>query len=219
MKTWLSVCVGFTLLVLATPTLAQNRALKPKAHKPVSPPVGVVPADMSPEAAEVVWLYHHNGTHDDVLHYVNSSHADFKLSVEDVNYLKDIGVSTEVVFAMIRSPEARENVLRLRDREPMWPVANHPQGKQEEPQNALANHNQIQTEDVNVNLEHEHVPHYYGPANGYPHPYPVPVPQGQFNGVPLPQGQPYYAPGQVPVPQGQYYGYPAPAPVPVPQGQ
>src|SRR3954469_7374534 len=105
----LVMSVGLGLLLLDTSVTAQNA--KNSKHKPVSRRVGTVPADMSPEDAEVVWLHHHNASSDSVLRYVNLSHANFKLSVQDVNYLKDIGISTEIVFAMLRTPEGRENVV------------------------------------------------------------------------------------------------------------
>ena len=124
-RLWLGsiLSAGVALVVFATPVAGQNAAANSRpARKAVARPVGTVPADISPEAAEVVWLYHHNASHGAILHYVNNSTADFKLSVEDVNYLKDIGITTDVVFAMLRSPKARENVLRLREREPMQRV-------------------------------------------------------------------------------------------------
>lgn len=98
-------CAVLTLLFAATPARARDaRASGSKgANKLVSPSVGLLPEDISPEAAEVVWLYHHGFENQKLLRYVNRSHADFKLSIVDVNYLKDIGLSTEVVIAMVRT--------------------------------------------------------------------------------------------------------------------
>jgi hypothetical protein len=193
----LVMSAGLGLVLLTTSVTAQN-ANKSKSHKPASRRVGTVPQDMSSEAAEVVWLHHHNSPSDSLLRYVNSSHANFKLSVQDVNYLKDIGISTEIVFAMLRTPEGRENVVRLKDREPKW-HSKKPAEKHEAPQNALENHEMVQTE-LEVQPEDNPVPEYYGPAD-HPHAYPYqqghPYLQGRpyLQGQPYPQGQPYYAPG------------------------
>jgi len=111
-------CAVLTLLFAATPAQAKDaKGVSKGANKLVSPSVGLPPEDISPEAAEVVWLYHHGLGNEKLLRYVNRSHADFKLSVTDVNYLKDIGLSTDVVVAMVRTDKVREDVARLRSRE------------------------------------------------------------------------------------------------------
>ena len=184
----LMLSAGVALIVFVTPVAAQNS--KP-AHKVIAPPVGTVPADISPEAAEVVWLYHHNASHGAILHYVNNSTADFKLSVEDVNYLKDIGVTTDVVFAMVRSPKARENVLRLRDREPLQRVSRHQ--KPEEPETALQNIEFRQNQPTDANPQSNVAPQNSAPANNVPNNVPA---------EPVPQGRPYYGP-----PPGALRGY------------
>jgi hypothetical protein len=101
-----------------------------------------VPSDISSEAAEVVWLYHKGLSNGELLHYVNRSHADFKLSVKDVNYLSDIGVASPVVFAMLRGPSTREDVVRLRNRLPQYRPAKMPKRvaiDPDQPQAALDN--------------------------------------------------------------------------------
>ncbi|MGZ4963317.1 MAG: hypothetical protein ACXWJB_03410 [Limisphaerales bacterium] len=112
------------LTLLAIPAQARDaRVASKRANKVVTPSVGLLPEDITPEAAEVVWLYHHGLENEKLLRYVNRSHADFNLSVVDVNYLKDIGLSTDVVVAMVRTDKAREEVARLRSRERLLHVS------------------------------------------------------------------------------------------------
>jgi hypothetical protein len=163
-------CAALGILLAATSISAQNRpSANPKsksARQPVSPPIGVIPADMTPEAAEVVWLYHHNSTPEGMLQYINNSHTDFKLSVEDVNYLKDIGLPTDIVFAMIRTPQARENIVSLRNREPLWPA---PKGvKQERPQPALENIDYRRTQQLEATPDLSTATKTYSPTNTMP---------------------------------------------------
>lgn len=199
-------CAALTLALLgATSAVAKDGAPTASKHKAgpgVDPrPVGTVPKDISPEAAEIVWLFHHGSDNEKLLYYVNMSHQDFKLSVDDVNYLKDIGISTDVVFAMIRTPQARENIVRLRSHQPMWRVSKH-KAKQEEPQTALQNIELREEQQLDAAPENHGVPEYYGPANNAPYPHPLPqrYPNGTFvpgpynrfdNGVPHP-GEPGY---------------------------
>jgi hypothetical protein len=203
MKIWISAALvlSATFVLTATPVVAQNASSKSKSvRQPVRRPVGTVPADISPEAAEVVWLYHHNSTTDGLLHYINNSHADFKLSVEDVNYLKDIGISTDVVFAMVRSPQARERVLALRDREPMHRVTNH--AKQQEPQTAFQNIDFRQNQPMEANPENSAAPkseNNVAPKNSGP--------SDNVPAQPVPQAPPYGAPGYNGIRPG-YPGYP-----------
>src|SRR4051812_22959305 len=100
----MGLCAGLVLVVSVTPVRAKGHArgaslakVANATPKPVKkgklsfPTVGAVPEDISPEAAQVVWLFHHGFRNEELLHYVNRSHADFALSVGDFNYLKDVG--------------------------------------------------------------------------------------------------------------------------------
>jgi len=182
-RIWIALFMvtGLGGLLLATPVTAQNA--KSSKQKTASPPIGTLPDDISPQAAQVVWLHHHNASRDAILHYVNRSHADFKLSVHDVNYLKDIGVSTEIVFAMIRSAPARENIVRLRDRQPHWHVAKNAKNETEAPNNSLANSETLATPATDVDYRQNGVPNNYGPALRGPG-YPAGPGRGQYYGVP-----------------------------------
>lgn len=214
------ISAALGLLLAATPTAAKDTARVDPKHKTTqnvdAHPVGTVPEDISPEAAEVVWLFHHGLENYKLLDYVNRSHQEFKLSVEDVNYLKDIGVPTDVVFAMIRTPQARENIVRLRNHEPIWRVKNT-NPKQEEPQPALENIDFRRTQQLD-NSDNNPVPQYYGPANVPEHPpRGVPPPNNPYGVLPpnnnnfndhvLRPGDPGYngpnANGQPTVPNGQ----------------
>lgn len=184
-----------------SPHLLAQKAPRPKSvkhpRKGTNPGVGELPADVSPEAAEVVYLYHHGFTSGELLHYVNKSHADFKLTPWDVNYLKDVGISTDVVVAMIRNPKARENVARLRQRLPGWATeALYGQAKKQNgvPHNTAEHMNEEPTEPVNAPREEYGIPNYYGPSY-YPH------------GQPMPNGYPGYPYGPGPG-YDQYDGHP-----------
>jgi hypothetical protein len=186
----LVISTALAVGLMATSVAAQNASSKSKsARPPVSRPVGTVPSDISAEAAEVVWLFHHNSTAGGLLHYINNSHADFKLSVQDVNYLKDIGISTDVVFAMIRTPQARERLLTFQEREPMHHVTHHPQ--QEQPQTALQNIDFRQNEPMDAGADNSVAPNSSAPAHD------IPV-------QPVPQGHPFYGPGVAPLPGNGY---------------
>lgn len=189
------------------PKLASSKPGK-GAHKGANPGVGAVPEDISPEAAEVVWLYHHGFSDDELRHYVIRSHADFKMSVDDVNYLKDIGISTDVIVAMARPAQARENVARMRERLPGWAKeALFSKGKPGE--HKAAEPAEVSNEPVNDNFEQYGIPNYYGPSDQR-HGYPVP-PQGYPYGPGPGYGPGYdyrgYGPGSGYDPYNRYNGY------------
>jgi hypothetical protein len=60
-----------------------------------------VPADLTPGANEVIRLSEAGSTEEVVLGYVNRSTAAFNLSADDILYLKDIGISSPVITAML----------------------------------------------------------------------------------------------------------------------
>jgi hypothetical protein len=65
-----------------------------------------IPASLSPGAAEVVRLATSGVGDEVVLAYIKNSQAAFNLSAEDVLYLKDIGLSSEVTSAMLNHDSA-----------------------------------------------------------------------------------------------------------------
>src|SRR5262249_28178556 len=79
---------------------ANNGHTAPKhvAHKPAQPAqkpkpnyvpddVPGAPPELSPDAALVVRLYKSGFNRDDLLHYVNRSHADYKMSLSSFNHM------------------------------------------------------------------------------------------------------------------------------------
>src|SRR6267378_3661769 len=74
-----------------------------QAQGPVTPP-----SDISPAAAEVIKLASSGVADDVILAYINNSQGSFELSANEVLYLKDLGISSQVVTAMIN----RDTTLR-----------------------------------------------------------------------------------------------------------
>jgi hypothetical protein len=72
-----------------------------------APPEAAVPA-LSPNAAEVVRLSEAGTSDDVVLAYVQNATTPFSLSADQILYLRDIGVSSSVITAML----GRDNTLR-----------------------------------------------------------------------------------------------------------
>src|SRR6266704_2166097 len=64
------------------------------------------PSDISPAAAEVIKMASSGVTEDVIVAYVNNSQAPFDLSANEVLYLKDLGISSPVVTAMINHDTA-----------------------------------------------------------------------------------------------------------------
>jgi hypothetical protein len=83
----------------------------PTVTAPIAGRVPVAPDELSGPTLDLVKLFERGENHDALMRYVKTSPKNFNLSVADVNYLKDLGVSTDVVFAMIRNDAARQNAL------------------------------------------------------------------------------------------------------------
>src|SRR6266436_9151558 len=69
-----------------------------------APPPGNAPAvqaNLSPGAAEVVRLAQSGVTEDVVLAYIQNSQSTFNLAADDVVYLRDVGLSSPVITAML----------------------------------------------------------------------------------------------------------------------
>jgi hypothetical protein len=64
-------------------------------------PVGVVPASVSPAVAEVLRLAESGVTDEVLLSYVRNVQTPFSLSADTILYLKDLGLSTPVLTAML----------------------------------------------------------------------------------------------------------------------
>ncbi len=78
----------------------------PATATPETESVAAAPANVSPGTAEVIKLASSGVTEDVVLAFVTNSQYRYNLSAQDVVYLKDLGVSSEVVTAMINHDAA-----------------------------------------------------------------------------------------------------------------
>src|SRR5215471_4423364 len=67
-----------------------------------------VPANLSPNVAEVMKLAESGVGEDVVLAYIHNSQAPFNLGAEDILYLKYVGLTSPVLTAML----TRDNELR-----------------------------------------------------------------------------------------------------------
>ena len=101
---WLAVAGA--IIVLMVSVRAQTPATEGSPAPAQAPGASAVPTDLSPAAAEVVKLAE-SGTGDDVtLSYIQNSQAAFNLSADDVLYLKDLGLSSQVISAMLNHDSA-----------------------------------------------------------------------------------------------------------------
>jgi hypothetical protein len=75
-----------------------------------------VPANLSPGAAEVVKLAGSGSSEDVLLAYVQNSTSMFDLSADQILYLRDLGLSTPVVTAMLN----RDSALRSQPQAPTY---------------------------------------------------------------------------------------------------
>src|SRR5437867_1043444 len=75
------------------------------------------PVDLSPGAAEVIRLAESGAGDDVVLAYIRNSGAPFSLSADHVLYLKDLGLSSEVLSAMLN----HDSTLRPQAPTPLRP--------------------------------------------------------------------------------------------------
>ncbi len=114
----LLMSAGFTLL-LGTETSVQAQTNTAVANAPApaqtTPAEPVAPADLSKGASDVVKLFR-TGKKDSVLHfYVKYSELDYKLSAEDIVYLKQIGISANVITEMMETDAERQKAMAVRN--------------------------------------------------------------------------------------------------------
>ena len=98
-----------------TPAMATNVAAPaPAAAEPV-PETKIVaaPAVLSPGVEDVVQLARARVGDEVMLAYVEASTNAFRLSADEIIYLHDVGVSTEVVAAMVRHGQAPQDKVIL----------------------------------------------------------------------------------------------------------
>jgi hypothetical protein len=82
-------------------TNAQDSVSPMPDSAPQLPGTAAVPANISPGAAEVVRLAESGVGDDVVLAYIQNSQATFNLGADDVLYLRDLGLSSPVITAML----------------------------------------------------------------------------------------------------------------------
>ncbi|MDB6121332.1 MAG: hypothetical protein JWQ71_325 [Pedosphaera sp.] len=104
---------GLVLIVLAIFSLysgySQPLPTEPAAQASISAGAGAVPTNLSPTAAEVVRLVE-SGVSDEVATaYIQGSKSYYNLSADDILYLKDVGLSSPVVTAMLSHDTALRN--------------------------------------------------------------------------------------------------------------
>jgi hypothetical protein len=110
MKTGISsgivISGGLVLFLTVTAVNAQNTnpVVSASIPAPIVKRVPVAPDNLSPGTERVVKLFESGASRQELLLYAKNTPAKFNLSVADVNYLKDLGISTDVVFAMIQNP-------------------------------------------------------------------------------------------------------------------
>src|SRR5215831_13045195 len=118
-KAWMGLLAGANLLLQSG--CAQTPPSPPQGASIATPDGAVVstgesetavvmpPATVSPGTAEVIKLASSGVTEDVVLTFVTNSQYRYDLSAADVVYLKDLGVSSAVVTAMINHDAALAN--------------------------------------------------------------------------------------------------------------
>jgi hypothetical protein len=102
---WLVGIVAMAVSMLSVS--AQHRTTAETANAGEAQPAGA--ANVSAAAAEVIRLAGSGVGEDVVLAYIQNSRATFSLSVDDVLYLKDVGLSSAVISAMLNHDAALRN--------------------------------------------------------------------------------------------------------------
>ena len=112
----------FRGLFVALGLLARVGTAQEPYPAPAPPPgqATAVQANLSPGAAEVVRLAQSGVTEDVVLAYIQNSQATFNLAADDVVYLRDVGLSSPVITAMLN----HDNTLR--SQQPQYPPPSTP---------------------------------------------------------------------------------------------
>jgi hypothetical protein len=96
------------------------------AADPAQPQVAAaVPANLAPSASEVVRLSESGTTEDVVLAYIQRSTTPFNLSADQIVYLKDIGLSSNAITAMLNRDSDLQNQSQVYTyNQKLYPAAN-----------------------------------------------------------------------------------------------
>src|SRR6266516_4023921 len=93
------------VLMIAAWPLFSVVAQAPVAPPPESAPqvqgAGTVPTDLSPGVTEIIRLAESGSSEDVILAYIKNSQATYNLSADHVVYLKDVGLSPQVISTML----------------------------------------------------------------------------------------------------------------------
>ncbi|MGZ4963974.1 MAG: hypothetical protein ACXWIU_02790 [Limisphaerales bacterium] len=112
MNAGFALLLGTAISVPAQTNTAVTNAPAPARTTPAEP---VAPTDLSKGASDVVKLFR-TGKKDSVLvFYVKYSELDYKLSAEDILYLKHIGISPSVITEMMETDAERKKALSVRN--------------------------------------------------------------------------------------------------------
>src|SRR6266404_3070297 len=101
---WLGLLAVAVFVMLSS--RAQPPAPTPTAGPGQPPPAAAVPTNLSPAAVEVVKLAESGVGDDVILAYVQNSQTAFSLSTDQVLYLRDLGLSSQAITAMLNRDAA-----------------------------------------------------------------------------------------------------------------
>jgi hypothetical protein len=90
-----------TVAALAVALFSARAQTPPLAVAPAAVSAAPVPADLSPSAAEVVRLARSGVSDPVVLTYINNSQSLYNLSANNILYLKNAGLSSQILSAML----------------------------------------------------------------------------------------------------------------------
>jgi hypothetical protein len=109
MKIKNSNCFGLIAAVAVLPLLSAYAQETPAPVAPAAPVVGAAPANFSPGVAEVVKLAQSSIGEDVVVAYVKNAQARYNLSANDIVALKNAGLSSPVISAMLNHDQSLRN--------------------------------------------------------------------------------------------------------------
>jgi len=108
---WLGLLAVAVFVTLSS--RAQPPALTPTAGPVQAPPTAAVPTNLSPAAVEVVKLAESGVGEDVILAYIQNSQTSFNLGTDAVLYLRDLGLSSQAITAMLNRDAALHQTQTL----------------------------------------------------------------------------------------------------------
>src|SRR5436189_1946211 len=96
---WVSFLTTITLPLILSHAQPPAPQVAPEAIQ--APPVAPVPTNLSPAVGEVVRLAESGVGEDIIIAYIQNSQAPFEVSADQVLYLRDIGLSSQMITAML----------------------------------------------------------------------------------------------------------------------